>query len=63
MAASELGRKVLMVDQGLDMQNPISVWQCLQIRKYGLEELVDKVRDLYRSGAGMGRKPAATGLA
>lgn len=36
----------------LDMQNPISVWQCLQIRKYELEELVDKVRDLHRRAYG-----------
>jgi hypothetical protein len=32
----------------LGMENPISVWQCLQIRKYELQEMVDKVHDLYR---------------
>ncbi|MBI3413014.1 MAG: hypothetical protein HY051_02970 [Candidatus Aenigmarchaeota archaeon] len=39
----------------LEMEHPISVWQCLQIRKYELEEIVSKVRLLHDSSRGYSR--------
>lgn len=33
----------------LNLENKITYWQCLQIRKYELQEMVDRVHDLYRA--------------